>query len=113
MWRRLALLALCALLLAAQQQLHLHALSHLDDEHAAAAAVPASGHDHDAGHEAGACAVCLATAAAAHLMPAAALLAPQRALRWQAPAAALAPAERRASAATRHIRGPPLPPLLG
>jgi hypothetical protein len=112
-WQRLGLLALCALLLAAQQQLRMHALSHLGDAHATAAAAPAKGHDHESGPEATACTLCLAGAAAANLMPATAGLGAQHSSPWWAPAAALAPAERRASAATRHIRGPPLPPRLG
>jgi len=112
-WQRLGLLALCALLLAAQQQLRVHALSHLGEAQATAAAAPGAGHDHESGNDAGACTLCLAAAAAASLMPAAAGLAIQSSSPWWAPAASFAPAERRAGAATRHIRGPPLRPQLG
>jgi len=106
-WHCLALLALCAMLLAAQQQLRVHALSHLGDEHAAASIAPGAGQDHQPGHEAGTCALCLAGAAAAHLMPAAPGMAPGLATPWFAVAAAAARHEPRPTVATRFIRGPP------
>jgi hypothetical protein len=112
-WRQLALLALCALLLAAQQQWRAHALAHLGDAHAAVAAVPDAHPDHGSGHEAAACALCMAAAAAATLMPAGPAPAVQRARPWWAKAEVPATAERRAGAAARFIRGPPLPPRLG
>jgi len=106
-WQRLALVALCALLLAAQQQLRVHALSHLGDAHAAASIAPGAGHDHEPGHEAGMCVLCLAGAAAAHLMPAAPGVSPGLATPWFAIAAAAARHEHRPTVATRFIRGPP------
>lgn len=110
-WQRLAVLVLCALLLGAQLQLHLHALSHLGDGPAAAA--PAPDAEHESGHEARACTLCLAGAAAANLLPAAIRLALQRAAAWWAAPVARTWPERQASAAMRHIRGPPLQPLPG
>ena len=114
-WQRLALLALCAWLLVAQQQLRLHAQSHLGGEHATAAAEPGTGHDPDPepGHEADACAMCLTAAAAASLLAAAPGAVPGLARPWFAPAAAGVQAERLASVPTRFIRGPPLRPRLG
>jgi hypothetical protein len=112
-WHRLAVLALCAMLLAAQQQLRAHALSHLGDEHTTASVAQHASHDHGFEHEASACALCLAGAAAAHLMPAAPGAAPGPARPWFAPAATAAPAEHRPTVAARFARGPPLLAQIG
>lgn len=112
-WHRLGLLALCAMLLAAQQQLRVHALSHLGDEHTTACATQHASHDHGSEHEASACALCLAGAAAAHLMPVAPGAAPGLARPWVAPTATAAPGEHRPTVAARFARGPPLPAQLG
>jgi hypothetical protein len=95
--RRALLPWLCALLLAAQHEVGLHALQHLD-----AHPQPSAQHDADAG-----CLLCLACAAAAQLAPAAANRLPQ-----PHPDARPADAPRGAGIATRapegeRNRGPP------
>lgn len=106
-WQRLAMLALCAMLLAAQHAVRAHGLAHQGDEHAAALIALGAGHDDEPGYEAGSCALCLAGAAVAHLMPAAHGAAPGPATPWFVVVAAAIGHERRPTAATRFIRGPP------
>ena len=107
------MLALWAVLLAAQQQLRVHALAHGGDERAADFAAQGARHDPASEHEATVCAICLAGAATASIMPAAPVAAPGLAMSWFATAAAANQDQRRPVVSARFIRGPPLRPQLG
>jgi hypothetical protein len=107
------MLALWAVLLAAQQQLRVHALAHVGDRRAADFAAQGARHGPASEHEASVCAICLACAAAASMMPAAPVAAPGLIMSWFAPTAAAHQDERRPVVPARFIRGPPPQPQLG
>lgn len=106
--RRLGTALLCAALLLAQQQWHLHPLSHL---HEVAAAPQKPVHAAASEQPGDVCVLCLACAATAGLAPAAAAALPAMALAQPAAAAPASAAWLGADAALHFIRGPPQPAL--
>jgi hypothetical protein len=104
--QRLGALALAAGLLLAQQQLQIHALSHLRVAAGAAHALGATP-EPAAEHDAGDCALCLAVAATASFVPAGAPMAALAMVSWAPTAGVAATGQPRPATITHFIRGPP------
>jgi hypothetical protein len=106
--RRLGIALLCALLLLAQQQWQLHPLSHL---HEVATAPQQPTHAPASEQQGEVCALCLACAATASLVPAAVAASSEMVLAQLAAAAPASAAWLWADTALHFIRGPPQPAL--